>query len=424
MLQKILFVLLFCDKLATFTAQNNYVSTSSNNNLRRNLKIEIVDPFIDELKQNHSQQLATLNYFIENGVCQHFYWDMGTNIGIQLRKLYEPQHYPGAPVLPFFATHFGPENPSGKTHDNVCAIGFEPNHIHISRLIALQDSYQKAGYPLVILTSTAVWNENGQLTFYDDVSTKKENHQWGSSLVNWGGGNMDKSIALSIDIDQLIHHVMYSWDKERYSNYNPTRDLKVDPFAHHNEELLVRSLPHFHATNHNNQNKHHPHQNHGDPLDGMKASSGGKHYFNPKISKMIAKVDIEGAEFTILPHMALHGSICFFDEMMIEWHYGFVTKDLSDSIMQFMKMLENKINNCRFHIDNLDDESYGKGDDNRPFPEPIIHHANTSAPELRRNLEDIEDQDHATDTQNHQKRKINKILKTNVKYIRLIRLKK
>jgi hypothetical protein len=394
--------------------------------------------FLNELKQNQSQQLATLNYFIENGVCKHFYWDMGTNIGIQLRKLYEPQFFPRAAVIPFFARLFGDESPSGKMHDNVCAIGFEPGHIHVPRLLALQDAYQKAGYPLVILTSTAVWNENGNITFYDDHYSNKVHNEWGSSVLNYNK-QMEAHPTLAVDIDHLVHHVMYTWDKTTFANYNPKHDLTKDPFSYHNEQL-TKTLPYFHALNPNNKHSflHHRHSQ----QSGL--HSGKQHYFDSKTSKMIAKVDIEGAEFTILPHMALHGSLCFFDEMMIEWHSGFVTKEVAKSVMDFLTILRKKpkhdIRNCRFHIDDLDDETYGDGADMNPLPLPVVHAANSSSDTseasstslassaLRRKMKETteeelksSDRERPIDVYNNQK-KIEKLLRKKVKFLRLIRV--
>lgn len=40
--------------------------------------------------------------------CHHVYLDMGTNRGVQIRKLYEPHLYPDATVLPVFDKYFGP----------------------------------------------------------------------------------------------------------------------------------------------------------------------------------------------------------------------------------------------------------------------------------------------------------------------------
>ena len=39
--------------------------------------------------------------------CRHVYLDVGSNIGVQVRKLYQPELYPGAVVLPVFKEAFG-----------------------------------------------------------------------------------------------------------------------------------------------------------------------------------------------------------------------------------------------------------------------------------------------------------------------------
>ena len=64
--------------------------------------------------------------------CRHAYLDVGTNIGVQIRKLFEPHKYPGAEVLPIFANLFGPQR------CKVCAIGIEPNPRHTLRLNMLK----------------------------------------------------------------------------------------------------------------------------------------------------------------------------------------------------------------------------------------------------------------------------------------------
>lgn len=52
---------------------------------------------------------------------QGIYIDLGTNLGVQIRKLYDPQQFPGAPVLPYYNQTFG------HNRSNVCSIGVEPN---------------------------------------------------------------------------------------------------------------------------------------------------------------------------------------------------------------------------------------------------------------------------------------------------------
>lgn len=55
----------------------------------------------------------------------------------QLRKLYEPEKFPGAMVLPLFDELFGTDRKS------VCAFGFEPNPLHTEQLATIEQSYLK-----------------------------------------------------------------------------------------------------------------------------------------------------------------------------------------------------------------------------------------------------------------------------------------
>jgi hypothetical protein len=104
-----------------------------------------------EIEESFQHNLNILETYISRGLCQHFYIDMGTNIGIQLRKLYEPHYFPGAQALPTFDMYFGNEKATNnRTRSNVCSIGFEPNHVHFDRLNGLQNKYRMAGYPMVI----------------------------------------------------------------------------------------------------------------------------------------------------------------------------------------------------------------------------------------------------------------------------------
>lgn len=61
---------------------------------------------------------SILGNFLRTHKCRHIYFDFGTNIGIQIRKLYEPALYPKAPVLPLFNEMYG-----GNNRSSVCAIG-------------------------------------------------------------------------------------------------------------------------------------------------------------------------------------------------------------------------------------------------------------------------------------------------------------
>ena len=39
--------------------------------------------------------------------CYHVYLDVGSNTGVQVRKLYQPEHFPGAGMIDQFRLAFG-----------------------------------------------------------------------------------------------------------------------------------------------------------------------------------------------------------------------------------------------------------------------------------------------------------------------------
>jgi hypothetical protein len=105
--------------------------------------------------------------------CRHVYLDVGTNMGVQIRKIHEFSFFnstvdaeTGKRYVDFFDSnlkrsaaelwythYFGP--PHLREHGEVCSFGFEPNPKHASWLGSLQKCYQARGWPLTVFTSTA-----------------------------------------------------------------------------------------------------------------------------------------------------------------------------------------------------------------------------------------------------------------------------
>ena len=70
--------------------------------------------------------------------CYHIYLDVGSNIGVQVRKLFEPERYHGAPVHEIFTSQFGSpakRRMSLNGGNYLCAVGFEPNSHHTKYLL-------------------------------------------------------------------------------------------------------------------------------------------------------------------------------------------------------------------------------------------------------------------------------------------------
>ena len=66
---------------------------------------------------------------INEQTCRFVYFDLGTNRGVQIRKLYEPWFYPDAKILPYYDKFFGNVTKRYRRQD-VCSFGFEANPRH------------------------------------------------------------------------------------------------------------------------------------------------------------------------------------------------------------------------------------------------------------------------------------------------------
>ena len=77
--------------------------------------------------------------------CAQVYLDIGSNIGVQVRKLFEPHLYPAANVISIFSKVFGPPEhrqlPSAES--GLCAVGFEANPMRVPRLKELEAAYKR-----------------------------------------------------------------------------------------------------------------------------------------------------------------------------------------------------------------------------------------------------------------------------------------
>ena len=78
--------------------------------------------------------------------CYHVYLDVGSNIGVQVRKLYEPELYPEADVHAVFNYQFGSIEERNLDNRIICAVGFEPNPHHTKYLKQVESSYNKCGW--------------------------------------------------------------------------------------------------------------------------------------------------------------------------------------------------------------------------------------------------------------------------------------
>jgi hypothetical protein len=146
---------------------------------------------------------------------------------VQLRKLYDPQQFPGAPVLPTFDKAFG------KQRSGVCAIGVEANPHHTPYLTTVNAYFQQRGFQAVILTEVAASIRSGTASFFLDSGSPME---WGASLTkgSWQENNDSESGATVEAQVQLLNLPAFVEGIVRpilQQEYAATGGTRMAPFA-------------------------------------------------------------------------------------------------------------------------------------------------------------------------------------------------
>ena len=254
--------------------------------------------------------------------CYHVYIDVGTNIGVQIRKLFEPEKYPKAYVHPIFDSKFGniterlKFTPDGG--NTVCAVGFEPNPHHTSYLKEVESSYSKCGWRVKIMTETAASDKNGRTTFYSDESYKN---------MEWGGGVLPPHIN-SIAVEQK--------DNTAMQDFTNVALVRLSDFLKHT--VATRKLPFVPPSN----------------------------SISPNV---VMKMDIEGSEVDVIPDLLFTGGLQFINNIVVEWHERLEKiinrrnaqqqlKLVIQTLSKYSETMKNHGAKFDFNLINLDDETY------------------------------------------------------------------
>lgn len=275
--------------------------------------------------------------FMRSHECTSAYIDVGSNIGVQIRKLYEPQKYNGfdpkmkdlaerfglleeptegelelglvkgqafwnttSAVLPIFDEYFGAAPRCG-----VCAIGVEPNPKHTSRLNDLQASLRAAGAPVLWLHQTAADIADGFTTLNVNAGGGMDINDVGMTVKAVAGGTFSRPkegnevVVATIDLSRLIWTVR--------------GELK------------------------------------GNIADGE--------------AKVVMKLDIEGAEYRVVPHLLNRDALCAVDLVFLEWHETDIRAEERKSLVT---RIAGALERCDTVVSPIDDETFLH--DGKDFP--------------------------------------------------------
>jgi hypothetical protein len=158
--------------------------------------------------------------------CAHFYFDLGTNIGIQIDKLYNQSCQ--SPLQKVFEKVYSKRR-------EVCTFGFEPNPHHVTILKSVSQKYLDFGYYVYIYHAFAgIENTVSQLYLNPDFANGKSNHMWGAGHKKQHNNNNPPIHIPTINILPLLQSIS--------SNSNIVVKMDIE----HDEKVILPALNRTH----------------------------------------------------------------------------------------------------------------------------------------------------------------------------------
>ena len=281
----------------------------------------------NNLEISNSEETVSLldpEYFNILDGCYHVYLDVGSNLGIQVRKLFEPFKYPKAKIKNVFDILFGNETVRSTKLERgdsyICAVGFEPNSKLSSYLKQVESAYNKCGWRVKFLTETAVSDHYETAQFYTDG----EYHKY-----EWGGGILPNSVVRTAKEDSAN------------GNYEKVSVIRLSDFLKH--VVGKRRIPTI--ANKSSHKRHKP-------------------------PRVVMKMDIEGSEMEVIPDLLFSGGLEHVNILMMEWHdfiqikqerkqSTLILKSIIESMSNYSTIMEDELREKhKFRLLNVDDETY------------------------------------------------------------------
>lgn len=115
--------------------------------------------------------------------CSKIFLDVGSNRGTHVRKLFEPDKYPGCPYSSKFDEGFGVDRNRPSSETGICAFGFEANPRWTSRLQQIEETYKDNGWRAKWFAPSAVGNTTKDIEFWLNDKPGSGDSDWGFSEV-------------------------------------------------------------------------------------------------------------------------------------------------------------------------------------------------------------------------------------------------
>jgi hypothetical protein len=229
--------------------------------------------------------------------CKHVFVDIGANIGVHTRFLFESAFYPG-PMQSKFTPIFGEEvyRSLPSVENGICSFSIEANPLHEKRQHLLEKCYLARGHRVKVFSPMAASDDDTQSMYF----RLQEN----DIPVQWGG-------------QVWTQHQM---DKLR-STYGKTDDTFTEVKSLDVAAFIAKHIK--------------------DRVYDKTAGEG----------KVMLKIDIEGSEFRVLPSIERSSLLCkgIVDLIVYELH---PLPDLFNHT-KFSKRFKHKIQNFSGHFDSV-----------------------------------------------------------------------
>ena len=219
--------------------------------------------------------------------CYHIFLDVGANIGVHARFLYEPHRYGlSRRAVPIFAQTFG------KDRDNrdFCVFAFEPNPAHRERLQNLSLVYNAMGWRYVPIHA-GVGDTEGNLTFY---------HMHDQHKSEWGFNMVKQKKKGKTGVPEVIPVIrLAKWIQEEIEG-------RIIPETTYRTRAMIATY-----------------QNQTTTTNATTTSSNDMvpPDYHQEPPKVVMKLDIEGMEYVTLPDLLFSGALCNnVDQMFGEFH--------------------------------------------------------------------------------------------------------
>jgi len=282
--------------------------------------------------------------------CRYVFLDLGGNLGMQTRKLFEPSRvagcggagtHDGQRTLPellqayrsrvtganaksicyktVFDLAFGTEAQRQRPEWGVCAFIFEPNRVHAKRLQDLQASYTKQGWRVTVFTA-AIGSSDGWVKFHRD-----QDEQPGDNYYKEG------QVPRALSGSTLADHKWGSYDVQQ-----------MDVARWVLEHVAARRVP--------------------PPPAALAGEPPSPEPF------VLMKMDTEGSEHACLPQMGFTGALCAVSLAVVELHEGRAFKHPIPGLITDMRRLMENLQGCNTTLMSGDDESGGAASSALPLP--------------------------------------------------------